>query len=403
MNCPQCNCPNPTGATHCQMCYEVFNKSAADRYLHAQRRARRNRENGEEAPAQTEIPPNPESLHTSSTKNEPHITRESNVGFPGQEFFLALPRFFKAHWKLLAQAVGLGVIGYLVLQFTSKETRLSLFGDQLAYAFPSNSTFPYLVTLRTDVKSWSEVDNRVDTPLPPVQRDEIGTLIMKASPPQKRAQYVVLQPKEWILTRSGSLTQNIPLSHASLKPLQATLKYHGSLLSRDGKTTTRIGRASAFLLPSWPTGRRRPGDTWEETVDWVDSLGEWAVRWTGKIRWEMTGFETRDGAPTAHLIYRADVRPSFVGVPEWAKKAVGKPVFEGSAWGDAYFDLKRNKIVSHDFDQNGTLRFPIDNVYRIPTHQRVGRAPRKRWGRPAPVQSGKIILQIKSKYGVHKS
>ena len=40
MNCPKCSYPNPQGVTYCQMCYEVFNRSAADRYLHAQKRAR---------------------------------------------------------------------------------------------------------------------------------------------------------------------------------------------------------------------------------------------------------------------------------------------------------------------------------------------------------------------------
>ena len=52
MNCPKCTYPNPQGVTYCQMCYEVFNKSAADRYLHAQKRARMNRkESSPEAPS----------------------------------------------------------------------------------------------------------------------------------------------------------------------------------------------------------------------------------------------------------------------------------------------------------------------------------------------------------------
>lgn len=399
MNCPQCKYPNPTGATHCQMCYEVFNKSAADRYLHAQKRARRDREQ-EEGAVQTELSPagTPHVEHS-----ELQILNESRRGFPGLELLQSIPPFFQRHWKLFAQMVGLALLGFVILHLTSSETRLAVFGDRLEYAFPANASLPYLVTLRTELKSWSEVDDRLDTPLPPAQRDEIGTLVMKASPPKKRAQYVVLQPKEWIVTRSGYQTQNIPLSHASLKPLQATLKYHGSLLSREGKTTTRIGRASAFLLPAFPPGRRRPGDAWEEPVDWVDSIGDWAVRWTGKIRWEMASFEMRDRAPAVRLIYRMNVRPSFVGVPDWAKQGIGKPVFEGMTFGDAYFDLKRHKMISNDFDQTGTLRFSIDNVYRIPADQRVGRAPRKRWGRPAPSQSGVIILQIKNKYGVHKS
>src|ERR1019366_3268509 len=41
MECPVCKYPNPQGATHCGMCYEVFNRSAAQNYLHAVKRDRR--------------------------------------------------------------------------------------------------------------------------------------------------------------------------------------------------------------------------------------------------------------------------------------------------------------------------------------------------------------------------
>src|ERR1043166_3240008 len=44
MDCPVCKCPNPQGATHCGMCYEVFNRSAAQNYLHAVKRERRQAE-----------------------------------------------------------------------------------------------------------------------------------------------------------------------------------------------------------------------------------------------------------------------------------------------------------------------------------------------------------------------
>ena len=40
MDCPVCKYPNPQGATHCGMCYEVFNRSAAQAYMHAVKRDR---------------------------------------------------------------------------------------------------------------------------------------------------------------------------------------------------------------------------------------------------------------------------------------------------------------------------------------------------------------------------
>ena len=50
MDCPVCKYPNPPGATHCGMCYEVFNRSAAQAYLHAVKRERLEKEGGHEEP-----------------------------------------------------------------------------------------------------------------------------------------------------------------------------------------------------------------------------------------------------------------------------------------------------------------------------------------------------------------
>ena len=50
MNCPVCQYPNAAGATHCGMCYEVFNRSAAQTYLHAVQKERRQTEGVPEEP-----------------------------------------------------------------------------------------------------------------------------------------------------------------------------------------------------------------------------------------------------------------------------------------------------------------------------------------------------------------
>src|SRR5438132_1437629 len=50
MNCPVCQYSNPPQATHCGMCHEVFNRSAAQSYLHAVKRERRQTEGIPEEP-----------------------------------------------------------------------------------------------------------------------------------------------------------------------------------------------------------------------------------------------------------------------------------------------------------------------------------------------------------------
>src|SRR5580765_3611541 len=50
MDCPVCKYPNQPGATHCGMCYEVFNRSAAQAYMHAVKRERRQTEEDEPSP-----------------------------------------------------------------------------------------------------------------------------------------------------------------------------------------------------------------------------------------------------------------------------------------------------------------------------------------------------------------
>ena len=405
MNCPNCNYPNPQGVTHCQMCYEVFNKSAADRYLHAQRRARMQR--GDPPPPSTPKPPSGQAIPEAPFAAPPRILQESGPTIDwGALFTKTAERLFhlaRSHRKELGLAAALILLGILFLRVTSPRTRLQVFGSRLDFAFPSNSSTTYLVTHRTDVKSWSELGGRLDTPLPPLLRDEIGTLVLKASAPKKRAQYVVLHPKEWILTASGSLTQNIPLTHPSLKPARATLKFRGPVLTRDAPSSTRLGHAMLFLLPRWPAATRRPGSQWEEAVEWVERIGDWKIIWKGRLVWELAGLETREGIPCIHLTYRADVRPRFGAVPSWAQGRVGQPTFQGASIGDAYYDPRGRRLLSNDFDQAGALRFSIKNIYLIPSDMRVGRTPRRRWGRPASALPGAIVLQIKNKFGLHKS
>src|SRR5262249_9166859 len=66
MKCPVCKYDNTQGATHCGMCYEAFNRSAADAYLRQARRERIQHEQQNGA-SSAETPP-AETLQQSVTR-----------------------------------------------------------------------------------------------------------------------------------------------------------------------------------------------------------------------------------------------------------------------------------------------------------------------------------------------
>jgi hypothetical protein len=396
------------------MCYEVFNKSAADRYYHEQKRARR--EGGESIPEPAASTPSngkplmpnvpPDIPPDMPEAASPRILRESGPRIDwaahGHRVLGSAETFFRTHRKVLIQAVCLVLVGFGFLRFTSRDTRLKIFGGRLEYAFPSRSPQDYLVVHRMDIKSWSEIEGRLDTPLPAILQDEIGTFALAAETPQKRVQQVVLHPKEWMVSRAGVVAQSLPTGHASLKPLVTTLEYRGSVQKRDN-VTTRLGRAGVFLLPRWPSGSFRPGDTWTEPVEWMDRVGDWAILWRGKLNWKLVRMESREGVPCFKLSYRGDVQPFLKSAPAWAKGHIGKVSFKGTLTGEAYYETRRRRLQSNNVRHQGQLRMAINNVYQIPAEIRVGRSPRKRWGRAAPVVPGDIIIELQTQYGVRKS
>ncbi len=399
MKCPKCDYSNPTGATHCSLCSEVFNKSAADRYLHAQKRALRMQR---DAP-----PPEPEPEPAVVSENVPTRILTEIPRIDWAALFKRCTRivvpFVQTYRKELGMVSGILLLGVLTIVYTSSAKRLELFGDRLPYVFRSSTPVIYLVGFHTELRSWSERGGRLDTPLDILQKDEIGHIVVTASPLRQKSTGVLLRPRDWIVMQSGLISQNVPLSHPSLAGIsKAVLNRQGVVLQRETNYSSRLGRASGFVLPRWPEGTRRPGNHWEEPVEWVQAIGDWKILWKGRLHWKMGPWGMRDGTPCIHLTYQAELRPSLWDTPDWARGAVRNVSFNGTSAGDAYFDTRRHQLFSNDFGQDGALRIAINDIYRIPPDLRVGRGPRPRLGHRAAPVPGTIVIQIKEKVGVHK-
>src|SRR5262249_29210925 len=155
---------------------------------------------------------------------------------------------------------------------------------------------------------------------------------------------------------------------------------------------------TGLILPRWPTKSVRPGDRWDESVEWVQAIGDWKVLWKGQLHWTMIGLDHRDETSCLHMNYQANLIPHLWDTPGWAHGAVRDPHFVGTVSGDACFDSNKRQLFANEMNQEGALRVAISNLYKIPVELRVGRTPRQRWGRPADAQAGVLIIQFKEKY-----
>ncbi len=396
MNCPKCTYPNPAGAKYCQLCYEVFNRSAADRYLHAQRRAQR-----QDHPDADSGDP------AAFTVTPMHPVRDlmAQVNWTGfvSKVLASVRGFFQTYLKYIGMAVGIVALGVALVFFTSAKQRLQIFGSRLEYRFSQSQPVPYSVGFHTELKSWSERGGRLDTPLGTVECNEIGNVTARGDVPRNKLQQVTFQPTEWILSQSGQVSQVIPLSHPSLKPVGILLNARGRIQNRVNPGSARMGRVLTFLAPRWPAGSQRTRAHWEEPVEWVESVGPWKILWKGKLRWMVAGVEQWHDASYLRLTYTADVKTSVWESPEWMHGGVRSVAFQGKSFGNARFDQTQHHLVSNDFVQEGTLTLFVDNIYRIPAELRVGRTPRHHWGEAPTPEPGQIFLQLKSRLGIHKS
>jgi hypothetical protein len=405
MNCPQCKYPNPQGVTYCQMCYEVFNRSAADRYLHAQKRARMQREGGlPETPAAHDSAPAPTysngSARVVSTKERVDWARVFSTlrSIANQTIGVWL----RQHQKPVLIVVGSLALLFAILWGTTPTRRFQIFGSRLDFAVTPKSPTKYLAGLHCEWRTWSERDGRLDTPLETEERNEMGMVELNASRFIRLAgsdlQDVSLQPREWIISQ-GAASQAVPLNHPSVKAEHLSLNRKGRFVNRAKDLSPRLGRVSSQLFPRWDNRVRKTGDAWEEPVEWVGVFGDWKINWKGKMHWRFEGMETHQNVLCLKMSYRGDVAPSLWATPDWAKGAVHRIFFNGTTSGTAFFDQHLRQIAVHDFRQSGTLSIPISNIYRIPPELRVGRTPRRNQG----AEPGRILIQFQEKFDTQKS
>jgi hypothetical protein len=385
------------------MCYEPFNKSAADRYIHAQRRARRDelRDSGTPSP----------DLDMSRSDNVPiRILQETEhfdwAGLTRQiiKFFKFATRSVLQYRKELGLASAIIFLGVLTIFYLSPTNRLQMFGGRFRYSFPAKKRPDYLVMTHLDLKSWSERQSRLDTPLGTQEKNEIGHIVITPAPAKSKKRWVLLQARDWIINQSGVISQTLPMSHPSLAGIsKATFDKSGVLIDFPDNYSSRLGRLSKLVIPQFPTESVRPGDQWDESVEWVQAIDDWKVLWKGQLHWESRGLSSREGKSCMELAYRAEMTPHLWETPAWARGAVHGLHFSGTSTGRACFDTRAHQLLSNDLATEGALRMELKDIYRIPIEMRVGREPRRRWGHRASAAPGTLILDIHEKLDVHRS
>ena len=387
MDCSVCKYPNPTGATHCGMCYEVFNRSAAQTYLHSVKRERRQKE---------EPHAEPEPVIRSQRVVEEIKAAAARVDWSGltQETTSLLKRSQNVFWGAAALGVAWVVLSFLF----SASLWYHLFGKKFTYAFSEKTPTVYLVGFKSNVKSWSERRGRLDTPLEEYKVDEIANLLLtkKKGMVNNRA-IVTAHAKEWIQIvndSDGSRSHAISPKYPSLADGRLAFNKKGVLLERRATPSPRISKSLPFLTPRFPVNSLRHGRQWIEDVEWLDVYKDWQIDWTAKLRWTAGELEPcRDGTCTK-LTYTAALTPHLRGGPAWAHGGVRRIELTSAAEGQALFDASHRRMVANSFSYAGLLRIPIDNLGRIPWELRIGRGVR------AP---GDILIRYENKIDIQKN
>jgi hypothetical protein len=398
MNCPKCNCPNPQGATHCGMCYEVFNRSAADAYLRQVRRDRLMREK-EEGPSETKDP----ALPPADLKNSLRVLQEK------------LPPI---DWERLAQqakAIGkhylrpaLWTVGILGMVFAANTLRspaiwYGIFGYRPQYSFSGRGPVRYLSSYTTEFKSWSERlgSQAVDTPLQEFRLDEFGNLSLEKSQLEaKRIWALTARPVEWLIIRrehgaSAAKSQMLSLRHGSLAGGRIFFNRKGTILRRDYPLTVRMGRSLNFAVPALPAKRLREGRSWTDTMVWVEAMGDWRVRWQGKVTWTLQEFVSEGNDKTVRISGEGALRPQLLDGPVWAAGGLKQAFFKGPpAHFTLVFDRQQNIVLANTVIYSGTMMVPIHDLASIPWSLRIGRRVRG---------PGRLVLNFKNRIDLRQN
>jgi hypothetical protein len=306
---------------------------------------------------------------------------------------------------ILLIGAGLIVFWAMVSFLFSPALWYHLMGKKLSYAFPAGGASAFRVGVTEKIRSWSERDGRLDTPLEEFQVEELGNVFFEPEKnPAKNQTSVRLRVKEWIQivhdakrpsTSGIPLSRTIPLNHPSLADAHLVLDKKGFLVERRAPATLRTGKVLSFLTPAFPARRMRRGETWTERVGWTDIFNDWKIHWAGTLRWTAGELEPCGEGNCIRLTYQAEVQPQLWSSPAWAAKAVRSIEPQISTEGVALFDAAHKRLASNTFSYDGILHIPIRDLGRIPRELRVGRRVKK--------TPGKIVIRFENKLDLHKN
>jgi len=392
MDCPVCKYPNPQGVTYCGMCYEVFNRSAAESYMRAVKRERRSTAKASDS----------DSVLSGPGTIDKTVEVFQRVDWTGLRNSVVSLLSRSRNVILIAGSL---VLFWCTISFLfSASLWYHLLGKNLSYAFPSGESTAYMVGITQKYRSWSERGGRLDTPLEDYQVEELGNVLLSREKSSSKNQSVLrLRAKEWIQVlhdaRESSngipLSHAIPLNHPSLAAARLRLDKKGYLAERRAAATPRIGKTAVFLTPWLPTGRIRRGRTWTERVEWMDVFNEWKIHWVGTLLWTAGELEPCSDGRCVRLTYQATVQPQLWEAPSWASKGVRYAQSQMSTEGLALFDVTHHRLASNTFSYDGLLHIPIRDLGLIPRDLRVGRRVKK--------TAGEIVIRFENKIDLHKN
>jgi hypothetical protein len=379
------------------MCMEVFNRSAADAYLHAAKRERLESEDPEEL----DLKPTPDPV----VRGAMDQFLDTFKSIDWAELRNRTIPFIRKLRPVVLIGTGVVLFWILISFIFSASLWYHLLGKKLTYAFPSEGAPAFMVGMTDKIRSWSERGGRLDTPLEEFQVEELGNVFFEPESRATKNQTLVrLRVKEWIQvvhdekqhSASGiPLSHTIPLDHPSLSDAHIVLDKNGYLTDRRSPPSVRTGKVTPFLTPAFPSHRLRRGQKWTERVEWTDVFNDWKIHWAGTLQWTVGELEACSEGNCIRLTYQANVRPQLWASPAWAVKAVQQIEPQISTEGVALFDAAHRRLTSNTFSYDGILRIPIRDLGRIPRELRVGRRVKN--------ASGDIVIRFENKIDLHKN
>jgi hypothetical protein len=338
------------------MCYEVFNRSAADTY---RRMVQRERLETERATAAT----------------------------AANGFGAAVGKF---DWGSLFNFVGkiayrfrwwlTGILAVVVLTaifsfFNSPSVRLALYGAHPQYHYPDQEPVRVLVSFHSSFKSWSELQGRLDTPLEDKQFQELGNLTLTKDtngPPQ-----ITARANEWIqqsrVAGQEFVGRTVPRSDPSLTDSVVEMDQDGNVTARSAMMTPRVAKSLLFIMPTLPKGTIRRGRHWSQPVKWVETVGNFKFFWSGELSWTLKDRQIRGGVVCDHYVYKGRLHPQIWAAPAWCAQGARHFAFHGQSHGEAYFETRSYVLAANNFTYGGAFRLPISDVQRVPEELRIGR------------------------------